>query len=224
MRQLRRGPAPRKLAENYDRWTQEYRDSGATRPDPKRYGHKDVRRALGDISEHKCFYCERVLNPRDAGSDAEVEHRRGVIPHELGYLWSNLYLSCKDCNSAKKGRPEIAIETTLDPCDESVDPGDHIDAYNEFAIARGESASAKATIQKFSFNDGALLSARRHQLQEFMRLRGNRIFEQQQIRKLTPDDLVRIERSLAEEFAQPHMPFSWMFRAMLRRPGALVER
>lgn len=105
MRKLGRGPAPKVLVENAVRWTDEFRVSGKPRPESRRYAHKDIRRSLGDMSCDKCFYCERLLKPREGGSDDEVEHRRGVHPHELAYDWKNLYLSCSGCNGAKKSRP-----------------------------------------------------------------------------------------------------------------------
>jgi hypothetical protein len=225
VRGLRRGVAPRVLVDNAERWTKDYRDSGSARPDSRRYAHKDVRRALEDMSAQKCLYCERALKPREGGSDAEVEHRRGVRPHELGYLWSNLCLSCKGCNSAKKARPEIAIEDTLDPCDEAVDPMDHLDAHHEYAFALRGSLQGAATIKKLGLNTQIeLLLTRGRCLGEYWRRRGDRIAEAAKSSALSEEDVVAIERSLAEEFARAEMPFSWMFRALLRLPGALSRR
>lgn len=174
------------------------------------------------MSCDKCFYCECLLKPRDGGSDDEVEHRCGVRPHELAYDWKNLYLSCSGCNGAKKSLEEIPIEDTLDPCDDAIDPIDHLDVYVEYARPYGGSLKGEYTIKKLGLNaQTELLLARQRCLSQFWKARGDRIAAAALRGPVSADEKIAIERALAEEFAQPHMPFSWMFRAMLRRSGAL---
>ncbi len=70
------------------------------------YSSPSVLIALNDIYKNKCAYCEQT----PLGSPLQVEHFRpknGVdeIVHSgyywLGYEWSNLLLSCGNCNSTK---------------------------------------------------------------------------------------------------------------------------
>lgn len=78
------------------------------------------------------------------------------------------------------------------------------------------------TIKKLGLNSQIeLLLARQRCLSQFWKARGDRMIAAARTGPVSEADAIAIERALAEEFAQPHMPFSWMFRAMLRRSGAL---
>lgn len=223
MRQLRRPAAPKVLQDNAARWTEEFNASGKPRPDSRRYAHKEVKRTLSGTSDNKCFYCERPLLPREGGASVEVDHRRGVLPHELAYDWDNLYLSCDGCNAAKNGRADIAIEDTLDPCDSAVDPTDHLDAHLEFARPHRASAVGKRTIDKLGLNTQVeLIVERVRWLQRFERELRLRVGAAAQSRAVSFGEQERIARDLAAEYARPDMPFSWMFVALLRRPGPIT--
>ncbi len=224
MRRLQRSATPPVLTNNAEKWTEDFRASGKSRPESRRYAHEEIRRSLSSMSDSKCFYCERLLLPRIGGVSPEVEHRGGVVPHERAYDWANLYLACEGCNGAKKGRPDIAIDATLDPCDALVDPTEHLDVYTERALPRDGSGLAKRTIDKLGLNTQLpLLLARQDRLREFWKERGDRIARLAETRVISAADRVQIERSLAAEYARPEQPFSWMFVAMLRRPGPLSD-
>lgn len=224
MRTVVRPAKPEVLRDHAEEWTEAFRVSGKPRPDSRRYAHPEIKRALNDASRGKCFYCESLLLPREGGLSPQVDHRRGVKPPERAYDWDNLYLSCDRCNQAKKGRPDIAIEETLDPCDQSVDPADHLDARVEFARPRSDSPRGRKTIDKFGLNSLELMLLRSQWLNRFESELSLRIGAAARHRAVPADEQTKIKRDLAEEYARADMPFSWLFRAMLRRPGALVER
>jgi uncharacterized protein (TIGR02646 family) len=79
------------------------------------YGHKSVRQALEKIYYRKCAYCEGKF---EDGFTLQVEHYRpkNKIKDDtqhggyywLTYEWSNLLLSCQDCNSKKSNKFPIA--------------------------------------------------------------------------------------------------------------------
>lgn len=70
------------------------------------YSSPSVKSALNTLYNYKCAFCEQ----KPIGSPAQVEHFRpknGVANtahtgyYWLGYEWSNLLLSCGNCNSSK---------------------------------------------------------------------------------------------------------------------------
>lgn len=217
MRTVERPALPEVLQERAKEWTEAFRSSGKPRPDSRRYGHPEIKRALGDASHGKCFYCESLLLPREGGLRSEVDHRCGVQPPERAYDWANLYLSCDRCNQAKKGRPDIAIEDTIDPCDPSADPSEHLDARLEFARPLSDSTLGRKTIDKLGLNSTELLLLRQRLLSEFEYQLRLRIGDAARHRVVTEEQQKEIERGLTEEFARADMPYSWLFRAKLRR-------
>ncbi len=217
MRTVERPAKPNVLRDHADQWTDAFRASGKPRPDSRRYAHPEIKRVLNDSSHGKCFYCESLLLPREGGLCLEVDHRRGVKPPERAYDWDNLYLSCDRCNQAKKGRPDIAIEETLDPCDRSVDPAEHLDARLEHARPWSDSTLGRKTIDKLGLNSIELLLLRQRLLSEFEYQLRLRIGDAARHRVVTEEQQKEIERGLTEEFARADMPYSWLFRAKLRR-------
>ena len=216
MRTVERPAKPNVLRDHADEWTDAFRASGKPRPDSRRYAHPEIKRSLNDSSHGKCFYCESLLLPREGGLSSQVDHRRGVQPPERAYDWDNLYLSCDRCNQAKKGRSDIAIEQTLDPCDRSVDPAEHLDARLDFARPWSDSPLGRKTIDKLGLNSPELLLLRSRWLGEFERELRERI-EKAALHGAVPrDEQTTIRRLLVEEYARADMPYSWLFRAMLR--------
>lgn len=73
------------------------------------YGSQEVKEALNNIQKGMCCYCECYYEP---GGRGEVEHFRPKMGYQqdendlfhrpgyfwLGYEWSNLMYSCKNCN------------------------------------------------------------------------------------------------------------------------------
>jgi hypothetical protein len=81
----------------------------------RRYSHRDVGTALGELFHRKCAYCESKYAPTQP---VAVEHYRPkgmkmveaeggkLVPKRPGYYWlasewDNLLPSCTDCNSAR---------------------------------------------------------------------------------------------------------------------------
>jgi uncharacterized protein (TIGR02646 family) len=79
----------------------------AERPDFKAYKSKDVGRALEEMFERKCAYCESPyasLHPVDVEHwrpKAEIEGFAGGGYEWLAMVWENLLPSCIDCNRAR---------------------------------------------------------------------------------------------------------------------------
>lgn len=74
----------------------------------KGYDSADVVKKLRDIFYNKCYLCEitEILSP-------EVEH---FVPQsfdpKLGTEWSNLFYSCRRCNSIKSSSKKVLLDCT----------------------------------------------------------------------------------------------------------------
>ena len=84
------------------------------------------------MSFHKCFYCEKKLK---GGVRHQVEHYRDVADRpDLSFEWSNLYLTCEDCNLGKPSNADLPVEVCLDPCGK-IAPSRHLRFDDEIVTA-----------------------------------------------------------------------------------------
>ncbi|MEM9453254.1 MAG: HNH endonuclease [Myxococcota bacterium] len=160
------------------------------------------------MSHGKCFYCE--YKPDDGG---EVDHHIEVADDpSLAFSWTNLYLSCHQCNQAKK-KADVSIQECVDPCASDSKPDRELTFDDETIRPRDNSARGRATIRKYGL-DSSLLNLRRSRaLRELekarARIQDRRIADQG--RPLTDD-----EREILLSFVQPERPFSAMLKVALR--------
>lgn len=216
---LDRLACPDVLAANSAAWTQEFltkraREPGS-RPDSRRYAHEDVLRLLRAMSRNKCFYCEASVRVAD-GVPAEVDHRVPLADDPTrAFDWLNLYLCCRDCNQAKRGRHDIDVRNTLDPCEPGVRPDQHLAFATEQIRAAAASTVGRDTIDKFRLDRTELDLRRLRQLQYFVELLW-RLTE-----RARPDgrDLDAAERAQLHEFVENDQPFALMFRVYFARHG-----
>ena len=164
---LRRTGEPRVLRENGIKWRDELlaeraREPGR-RPRSARYAHEEVKTALGAMSRGKCCYCEAKPDELEVDHYVEVAEDAG-----RSFVWENLYLACKLCQR-KATNEEIPVSDCLDPCDEKVAPGEHLDFTDEQIRARDESALGDRTIRKYRLESGLHDHRRMKQLNLFLR-------------------------------------------------------
>lgn len=109
MRPFERLPAPNFLAENWERWGEEYAARKTANPKFKftwyKAGYQQVNhRILPDLqaqTEGHCSYCD--LYPSRLGDDS-IEHfkpKGRAEFYRLAYQWENLYTCCWHCQQAK---------------------------------------------------------------------------------------------------------------------------
>lgn len=157
MRHIDRLPEPEILSERHELWQQQFDERRAAnprcRPDNSKYGNKKIREVLDACSHHKCFYCESGLK----GELKEIDHLKEVaIAPELAFTWTNLYLSCHNCND-KINHNVIPVEEVLDPClatDEEIQK--NITFEDECICSQPGSEIGLKTIQKFHLNSDSL--------------------------------------------------------------------
>lgn len=157
MRHINRLPIPQVLINKQNEWQEKYNQklllNHKARPDSSKYGHKDIRKQLHSCSFNKCFYCESML----VGAPREIDHFIEVaIDSTLAYEWTNLYLSCNNCND-KLDHNVIPVNDALNPCvDSDEEIQRHITFESECIRSQAGSIKGLKTIQKFRLDSEAL--------------------------------------------------------------------
>jgi hypothetical protein len=208
MRGLIRLPKPQILIDREDKWKNDFIASGKARPDSSKYGHESIRIQLASMSFHKCFYCESKLKlePKEVDHHIEVS-----IKKELAFAWTNLYLSCDNCNN-KVNHEAIPIEEALDPCrNNDSEIQEHLTFVDEMITSVGSSSLGLKTIQKYRL-DSELLDRRRSvQLRIFYKvlieIQKKQIIEGRK-------SLNQNELDLLYRFKQADQPYSLMFKIL----------
>lgn len=210
---ITRVPEPAILADKKDIWLQSYLQKRAKnpgqRPSSSQYGHQEIREILESMSFHKCFYCERKLTD----IKGEIDHHITVEDDpKLAFTWTNLYLSCPDCNRKKLSNKTIPIADCLDPCNSSVDPANHLTFDDEIISSKGDSAKGLKTIQKYKLDRPDLNYLRAKQLQRF-----HKILIKLQDRQIQEGrtSLTSKEKEALNSFKQADHAFSLMFQVFL---------
>lgn len=208
MRHIERLPEPEILRREGKRWLEEYLQSGEQRPKKSRYAHPMIKQTLENMSHTKCFYCEASL--KEIGE--HVDHHIEVsVNNELAYDWSNLYLSCPDCNYKKRPHNEIPVAETLDPIADSDDEiRKHIAFDCETIYEVKGSEKGLNTIRKYHLDSVLLDNRRRAQIQKLHKTI-IKCLEKGGIGGLTSDDKNTILR-----YISPTSPFSYMCECYLR--------
>ncbi len=217
---VKRLAEPAKLVEKKKEWLETflkaYKQGHKKRPQSSKYAHEEIRDVLWTMSFGKCFYCEQNLKE----TKAEVGHYIEVAEKpEDAFAWQNLYLSCQDCNRKKKSNLKIPVNQCLDPCDNKVDPKDHLVFEDELIRPKTGSSKGAKTIQKYGLDRPEL---------DYQRIRQLRLFDELLIQ--ISDNLRRENRSMNEKereailsFQERQRPFSLMFHYHLDSVVLLKE-
>lgn len=169
MIRLTRGPKPKVLAENEERWTKEYAELRAGGDVPKaaafRYRDPEIKEAVIRDSHRKCIYCEsRPLHV----TPGDVEHQRpkSKFPQEI-VNWENLGFVCPDCNR-EKGDFHDDAEPMVDPFNE--DPAMFIRFAGPAVFEQPGSRRGIVSIRKLSLDRAELLERRGEHLRKVQSL------------------------------------------------------
>ena len=157
MRHIDKLPEPQILTDKKTVWQQKYEqrlvNNPKARPDFSKYGHKDILAQLNSCSFNKCFYCESKL----VGSLREIDHYVEVaINPSLAYEWTNLYLSCSNCND-KLNHNVVPVQVALNPCiDTDEEILKHLTFVKECICSQAGSSKGLDTIRKFRLDTDIL--------------------------------------------------------------------
>lgn len=209
MRGLTRLPEPQILVNRGNQWLTDFINSGKSRPDSSKYAHNEIKTQLKTMSFHKCFYCESKLKD----TPKEVDHHIEVsVDNTLSFIWTNLYLSCDNCNG-KVNHSAIPIHDALDPCrNTDLEIEEHLTFVDEMISVVNNSAIGLKTIQKYRLDSDLLDKRRITQLKYFLKaldtIRLNQISEGGRA-------LNQAELRLLNYFKQDDQPYSLMFKIIL---------
>jgi len=205
---IKRLPEPKILIKKKREWTSQFIKSDKKRPDHSKYAHQEIKSTLITMSHNKCFYCETLLK----GSTKEVDHLIEVSEDKKkAYEWSNLFLSCSNCNK-KIPHTSIPADHVLNPCeDQDEEIRKHITFINEeiiFITDKGE-----LTIQKFKLNSERLDYLRLKQLQKFYEVLVSILMAiKHENRKISAH-----EKEVLQRFKRLDNCYSFMFQTILEK-------
>lgn len=210
MRYIERLPKPDILIKNEEKWLEKFLESGNNRPQNSQYAHREIKETLEAMSFHKCFYCEQRL----IGLTPQVDHFIEVAEAKnLAFEWTNLYLSCDNCNRKIANRI-LSVENVLNPCIHSNEEiQQHLSFEDEVIITNNSSQIGLDTIRKYKLDTERLDLLRGRALKEFhktlirllvLKNETNRNFNEQEI-------------NILNQFKQSNRPFSLMFKIVLEK-------
>lgn len=215
MRHIERLPEPAILKQKHDEWQDKFeqakKQNPKARPDSTKYGNPGIRKNLEDCSYGKCFYCESKLS----GASKEIDHFIEVaIDSKQAYTWTNLYLSCSNCND-KADHNMIPVNTALDPCrdsDEEIQA--NITFEDECICSQHGSQKGLNTIKKYHLGTELLDMKRgkwlRHIMKDIIDIQNRMITDERSLP--TKDEQQRIKR-----YMQPDQPYSLMSKVFLEK-------
>lgn len=177
-----RSVEPAVLVKNSVSWATELRaarllkDKDLFKRRQKKYGHVTVKTALEKMFEGKCAYCESHINVVTVG---HIEHFRPKSRFiSLTYAWTNLLLSCPNCNNKRhkgvKFPNVLAGGPLIDPTKE--DPTKHFeftyDAITGQALAIPITGRGQTTESIFKLNSRkALVKSRSSLIKKILALK-----------------------------------------------------
>lgn len=107
MIKIEKSPKPQILADNAATWTQEYTSCLAAGKKPSdevatRYNDPTIKRTLEKETHGKCAYCESKIKHISYGDIEHILPKNKNARPDLYVEWSNLTLSCEQCNRSGK--------------------------------------------------------------------------------------------------------------------------
>lgn len=213
MREIVRLPEPQIITDKGNQWLLDLVASGKARPEARKYGNPGIRAQLDSMSFHKCFYCETKLKNKPKEVDHHIEVSVNI---NLSYVWTNLYLSCDNCNN-KLDHNTVPINTALDPCiNTDVEIEEHLTFIDEQITSLNNSPIGFTTIRKYRLDSELLDKRRIDQLKNFLKLLTT--IQQNQIadggRVMSPAEIASVN-----VFRQMDQAYSLMFKILISQLG-----
>lgn len=107
MRKIEKTPKPQILIDHAKEWTTEYcacLNAGNKPSDTvaNRYNHPEIKSALEKETHEKCAYCESKIKHISYGDIEHILPKNKNARPDLYVEWTNLTLSCEQCNRSGK--------------------------------------------------------------------------------------------------------------------------
>ncbi|MFD4819519.1 HNH endonuclease [Peribacillus butanolivorans] len=162
MIKLEKKDEPEVLVSNKNVWTNEYLSllnagSEISATVKGRYRHKDIKAQIFKETNNKCAYCESIVSHVCPG---DIEH---ILPKkkrpEMIFEWSNLTLSCEECNRPRKRDYYNPKDPLLNPYIDN--PEEHLKAIGPLIDTRDGSRKGDITTRMLGLNERKELLDRR---------------------------------------------------------------
>jgi len=171
MIKLHKLPEPDLLKNNKAEWTARYNNyinKGQPIPDSLKYKYREpqIKQRILEETHEKCAYCESKVTHVYPG---DIEH---IAPrskkHELAFEWSNLTLSCLECNRKKSDYYDQDLPL-INPYND--EPADHFFFAGPMIFHKSGSERGRLTRTRLAFNRPALIQRRQERLENVVNLR-----------------------------------------------------
>ncbi len=208
MRHIKRLSEPNILVRKKKEWKEKFIASDKNQPDSSKYGHREIKAALFTMSHNKCYYCEGLLK----GTIKEIDHFIEVSEDKsLAFEWTNLFLSCDNCNNKIPNR-SLSVSDVLNPC---VDTDDEIEKHISFEDEQITFLTDKGdnTIKKFRLSEERLDYLRIKQLQIF----AEKLIAIQNSMNQDGRKMSETEKESLKRFAKADKSYSLMFAKYLKK-------
>ncbi|RYZ89010.1 MAG: HNH endonuclease [Proteobacteria bacterium] len=169
MIRLVRPPKPDELLKNENNWLTEYSKaaSNGSVPDSlaRKYSRPSIKEALLKATFSKCMYCE---SKPLATASCDVEHikPKSLFPN-LIFVWENLGIVCKACNTAKSNRHNEQVPI-VNPFEE--EPNNFFISVGPYLYALPGNDRAILTADHCKLNRPELLEKRSEKIRELVTL------------------------------------------------------
>jgi len=163
MRLLSKHQKPKVLIDNAAMWTKMYCECLASGQEPDKdlatkYNHPEIKQALEDETHGKCAYCESKIRHISYGDIEHILPKNKDARPELYVEWSNLTLSCEQCNRSGKRtyyNPQLPL---INPYND--DPEKNFQAIGPLVYGLGANKRAYATEKTLKLNRSSLVIQR----------------------------------------------------------------
>ncbi len=167
MIKLKKGPKPKILINNAERWTEEYCECLDNNEKPSstvanRYNCPEIKDALEDETHGKCAYCESYIKHISYGDIEHILPKNKDARPDLYVTWSNLTLSCEICNRSGKGTYYNTKIPLINPYIDN--PEDHFVEMKALIKEIPGDQRAKTTIETLRLNRAGLIERRKERI------------------------------------------------------------
>lgn len=165
MIKIEKFPKPEILAQNEERWTEEYirrkrGDLAVPKVAETRYRHPDIKSTLRAESDDKCIFCESKISHIFPG---ETDH---IIPSskkpEYIVKWDNLGYVCKECNRHKHDYHDERVPLLNPFIDE---PEEFLIFVGPLVFPKPGRIRATTTVERLKLDRSALIERKKERLQ-----------------------------------------------------------
>lgn len=199
MRKLSKLDKPKILEDNATEWTRQYCDclkSNKT-PDKKlatKYNHPEIKNTLEKETHEKCAYCESKIKHNSYGDIEHILPKNKDARPDLYVEWSNLTLSCEQCNRSGKSayyNPQLQL---INPYVDN--PERHFQAFGPLIYGVKSDERAFVTEKILKLNRSALFNQRTDRIESVNNLL--RTWENEK------NDVIKnlLENQLHEEYSE----------------------